>query len=57
MAGGTLVTETWSDRRRWPDLVAARFDPLATGGRQFADFQRRNIGRTLARLKDDFESR
>jgi hypothetical protein len=27
----------------------------ATGGRTFADFQRRNIAKTLARLKSDLE--
>jgi hypothetical protein len=56
--GGTLVTEVWTDgRRHWPDFVAERFDKMATGGRTFADFQTRNIARTLARLKQDFESR
>ena len=55
--GGTRVTETWTDdRTRWPDLVAARFDKAATGGHLFADFQRRNIARTLTTLKADFES-
>lgn len=54
--GGTLVTETWTDGRRgWPDPVAAVFDKIATGGRLFSDFQRRNIARTLAALKADFE--
>jgi len=57
VAEGTLVTETWTDRRRWPDLLASRFDPLATGGRMFHEFQARNIARTLAQLKADFESR
>ncbi|MCH1865614.1 SRPBCC family protein [Nocardioides sp. CFH 31398] len=53
---GTLVTETWTDgRRRWPDRLAAGFDRVVTGGRTFPDFQRRNIARTLARLKADFE--
>ena len=56
--GGTLVTEVWTDgRKNWPDFVAARFDKVATGGRTFAEFQKRNIARTLARLKQDFESR
>ncbi len=55
---GTLVTETWTDgRRRWPDAVANRFDRFATGGRTFAEFQQRNIAKTLARLKAGFESR
>ena len=55
--GGTLVTETWRDHRRgWPDWAAAAFDKVATGGRLFADFQRRNIARTLAAMKADFES-
>ena len=54
--GGTCVTETWTDRRtRWPDPVAAVFDKIVTGGRLFSDFQRRNIARTLARLKSDLE--
>ena len=56
VARGTQVTEIWTDgRRRWPDLVADRFDRAATGGRTFAEFQRRNIARTLARLKSDLE--
>jgi uncharacterized protein YndB with AHSA1/START domain len=55
--GGTRVTETWTDGRRWmPDAVANRVDRLATGGRSFADFQRRNIAKTLANLKADLES-
>ena len=53
---GTRVTETWTDQRvGWPDWAAAVFDRGATGGRLFADFQRRNIERTLARMKADFE--
>jgi len=36
--------------------VAAIFDKTATGGRLFSDFQRRNIKRTLAAMKADFES-
>ena len=53
--GGTLVTESWTDRRtRWPDVVAARFDKLVTSGHLFSDFQRRNIARTLAALQADF---
>ena len=56
VARGTQVTEVWCDSRRgWPDAVANRFDKAATGGRTFADFQRRNIARTLARLKSDLE--
>jgi uncharacterized protein YndB with AHSA1/START domain len=55
--GGTLVTETWTDLRTgWPDWAAALFDKAATGGRLFSDFQRRNIARTLAAMKADFES-
>ncbi len=55
--GGTRVTETWTDaRRRWPDAMANTFDKMATGGRTFADFQRRNIAKTLANLKADLES-
>jgi len=53
---GTIVTETWTDGRlRWPDRLAAGFDRVVTGGRTFPEFQRRNIARTLARLKADFE--
>jgi polyketide cyclase/dehydrase/lipid transport protein len=55
--GGTKVTETWTDgRRRWPDAMANTFDKIATGGRTFADFQCRNIAKTLANLKADLES-
>ena len=55
--GGTRVTETWTDLRTgWPDWTAAIFDKIATGGRLFSDFQRRNIARTLAAMKADFES-
>ncbi len=57
VATGTKVTETWTDGRRgWPDRVANFFDKLATGGRPFAEFQRRNIAKTLANLKADLES-
>jgi uncharacterized protein YndB with AHSA1/START domain len=56
VADGTRVTEIWTDGRRgWPDAVAARFDRLATGGKLFSEFQRRNIARTLTRLKADLE--
>ena len=51
---GTTVTETWTDNRRWPDLAAAVFDKVVAG-RPFADFQRRNIARTLAALKADLD--
>jgi uncharacterized protein YndB with AHSA1/START domain len=54
--GGTQVTETWTDGRRWPDSMANAVDKFATGGRTFADFQRRNIAKTLANLKADLES-
>lgn len=54
---GTRVTETWrDDRRGWPDPVAAAFDKSVTGGRLFADFQRRNIARTLAALQTDLQA-
>ncbi|QHY93840.1 Polyketide cyclase / dehydrase and lipid transport [Streptomyces sp. S4.7] len=50
--GGTRVTETWTDdRRSWPDAVANLFDRVATSGHTFADFQARNIHRTLSNLK------
>jgi uncharacterized protein YndB with AHSA1/START domain len=54
--GGTKVTETWTDGRRWPDAMAYAIDRVATGGQTFADFQRRNIAKTLANLKTDLES-
>ncbi|WP_036490047.1 SRPBCC family protein [Nocardioides sp. CF8] len=55
--GGTRVTETWTDGRgAWPDWMAGAFDRTVTGGKLFADFQRRNIRRTLAAMKADFES-
>lgn len=54
--GGTRVTESWTDgRSAWPDVLAACFDRVVTGGHLFADFQRRNIARTLAALKADVE--
>ena len=53
--GGTRVTETWTDDRPWPDVVAAVFDRFATGGQTFAAFQRSNIRRTLDRLRADVE--
>lgn len=49
--GGTLVTETWTDNRPWPDAAAQAFDYVATGGTTFAAFQRGNIRRTLRNLK------
>ena len=52
--GGTLVTETWTDDRPWPDALARAFDQLATGT-TFDRFQRGNIRRTLDRLKADVE--
>jgi uncharacterized protein YndB with AHSA1/START domain len=56
--GGTRVTETWTDgRTTWPDWVAAAFDRSVTGGKLFAEFQRRNIRRTLATMKAEFERR
>lgn len=53
--GGTRVTETWTDDRPWPDAVATVFDRAATGGRTFAQFQAKNIARTLDRLKGELE--
>lgn len=53
--GGTRVTETWTDDRPWPDAVATAFDAVATGGRTFAQFQEKNIRRTLTRLKRELE--
>lgn len=56
VAGGTSVTETWTDDRPWPDAVANVADRVLTRGSKFADFQRRNIRTTLDRLKSDVES-
>lgn len=54
---GTRVTETWADgRTRWPDPVAAVFDRSVTGGKLFADFQRRNIHRTLVTMQAELGS-
>ena len=56
--GGTAVTETWTDRRSWaPDALTRVLDPIATGRRSFAEYQRVNIARTLTKLRDDFEGR
>lgn len=53
---GTKVTEAWTDGRRgWPDSVAMVFDKFATGT-TFAEFQRRNIRKTLSNLKESVES-
>lgn len=55
--GGTRVTETWTDdRRSWPDPLARIFDAVVTGGGTFADFQQKNIDRTLANLKQVAEA-
>lgn len=56
VGGRTRITETWTDdRSAWPDWVAAIIDRVLTGGSSFADFQRRNIHRTLTTMKDEFE--
>lgn len=56
VGSGSRVTETWTDLRAgWPDWAANAFDKVATRGYRFADFQRRNIAKTLANLKADFE--
>ncbi|MGW2959407.1 SRPBCC family protein [Streptomyces sp. NPDC001220] len=53
---GTRVTETWTDdRRAWPAFVAGAFDRLVTSGSTFADFQVRNIDKTLRNLKRELE--
>ncbi|WP_338704018.1 SRPBCC family protein (plasmid) [Streptomyces sp. Q6] len=53
---GTRVTETWTDdRRAWPDLAAQVFDRIVTRGQTFADFQIRNIDRTLQNLQRELE--
>ncbi|GAA1348055.1 SRPBCC family protein [Arthrobacter roseus] len=54
--GGTLVTETWTDNRRWPRLLVRAFDWAATGGSTFAEFQKGNIRRTLKKLKTVMEA-
>ena len=53
---GTRVTETWTDDRPWPDVVARTFDAVVTGGQTFARFQEKNIRRTLARLRSELET-
>lgn len=53
--GGTLVTETWTDDRTWSDRVCRVFDSVVTRGNTFADFQQKNIRRTLDRLKRELE--
>jgi hypothetical protein len=55
--GGTRVTETWSDGRTgWPDFTTRVFDPIATRKPSFAEFQKGNIRRTLANLKNELEA-
>lgn len=50
--GGTKVTETWTDdRTAWPDALALVFDKIATRGKTFPQFQRRNIAKTLDNLQ------
>lgn len=57
-ANGTLVVETWTDRRTWaPDLFTRVLDPIATGRTSFAEYQRDNIAKTLENLRADFEAR
>lgn len=53
--GGTRVTETWTDDRRWPDALVNVFDKAVTGGHTFAEYQPKNIRRTLDRLKTELE--
>lgn len=54
--GGTLVSETWTDDRPWPDPAARIFDAVVTRGHTFADFQRSNIKTTLNQLKTVLET-
>ncbi|WP_375482396.1 SRPBCC family protein [uncultured Jatrophihabitans sp.] len=54
--GGTRVVETWVDGRSWGDRGAALFDKVATRS-TFAEFNTRNIRRTLDQLKQTLESR
>lgn len=52
VAGGTKVTETWTDdRTKWPDALALVFDKIVTSGKTFPQFQRRNIRKTLENLQ------
>ena len=54
--GGTRVTETWTDGRvNWPTPAANAFDWVVTSGKTFAEFQRRNIRKTLHNLAKAFE--
>ena len=53
--GGTRVTQTWTDERRWPDPVAAVVDRVLTRS-SFAAFQRENLATSLARLKQLVEA-
>lgn len=56
VGSGTRVTETWTDdRRAWPAFVANAFDRVATSGKTFAVFQKRNIELTLHNLKRELE--
>lgn len=56
VAGGTRVTETWTDGRiGWPDGMARVFDKLATRS-TFAEFNARNIRRSLDNLKTTLEA-
>ncbi len=55
--GGTRVTETWTDNRRWPRLLIRAFDWAATGGNTFPEFQKGNIRRTLKKLKTAMEAK
>lgn len=53
---GTLVTETWTDgRANWSERSANAFDWVVTSGKTFAEFQRRNIRKTLENLAKVFE--
>ncbi|MEV6279201.1 SRPBCC family protein [Nocardia sp. NPDC051832] len=55
--GGTRVTETWTDdRERWPNAAVQVFDRIVTGGDTFAQFQAKNIARTLRNVKKQLEA-
>ncbi|WP_072806901.1 SRPBCC family protein [Rhodococcoides yunnanense] len=55
VAGGTKVTETWTDdRTKWPDALTPVFDKIVTGGKTFPEFQRRNIRTTLDNLREHY---
>lgn len=57
-AGGTLVTETWTDERGSTGVgrFSRTMGQVLIGGRDFSEYTRANIRKSLGRLKDDLES-